>query len=178
MSEGLPARFDPWVLARTQGRLLGSVPMATMPRLISLLLGQGGDATIDLRGDTDAQGEAYLRGTATAPVRLTCQRCLQPIDFELEATLDLAPVTRIDEAMTLPSSCDPLLVPGDGLVDVRGMVEDELILELPIVAYHEDGVCRPESVGRQHSDTNDNSRQRPFADLGEILARNNGTSEE
>ncbi len=152
--------------------------MATMPRLTSLILGHSGDATIDLRGDTDAQGEAYLRGTATAPVRLTCQRCLQPIELELVATLDLAPVTRIDEAMMLPSSRDPLLVPGDGLVEVRGMVEDELILELPIVAYHSYGACRPESVDLQNSDTNDNSRQRPFADLGEILARNNGKSEE
>lgn len=152
--------------------------MATMPRLAALLLDDSGEVTIELRGETDAHGKPHIKGMATAPIRLTCQRCLQPIELELEATFHLAPVTRIDEVKTLPSSCEPLLVPGDGRVDVGAMVEDELILELPIVAYHEDGVCTSQLAGRRKRDSNDSSRQRPFADLAEILARHNGKSEE
>ena len=152
--------------------------MATMPRLASLLLADSGDVTVDLRGGTDAQGKAYLKGTAAASIRLSCQRCLQPIELDLEATFDLAPVTGLDEAKALPASCDPLLVPDDGRVNLSAMVEDELILALPIVAYHEDGVCTPQPADRHNADTNDSSRQRPCAGLAEILARNSGKSEE
>ena len=178
MSGGPPETFDPWMLARTQGRLRGSVAMAAMPRLASLLLDDGGAATFDLCGETDAEDRACLTGLASARIRLTCQRCLQPLELELEVNFDLVPVTCTDEAKTLPADCEPLMVSLQGRVKVSDIVEDELILGLPLVAHHQDGGCASQLAGRDDSDSRDTSRQRPFADLAEILARNNGKSKE
>jgi len=152
--------------------------MQAMPRLASLLLDDDGAATFDLRGETDAHDRPCLKGLARALIRLTCQRCLQPLALELEVDLDLVPVTCADEAKDLPSDREPLVVPVDGRVRVSDLLEDEFILGLPIVAHHDDGGCTGQLPGRNDSDTKDTSRQRPFADLAEILASNTGKSEE
>lgn len=86
-----------------------------------------------------AGGDAQLRLRlqARTALRLTCQRCLQPVTVEL----DIAPTLRfvqneaLAEQLDEDSEEDVLALPPS--LDLRELVEDELILALPLVPRHE-----------------------------------------
>jgi uncharacterized protein len=95
-----------------------------------------------LRGEQRRSGAAepqnWLHLQASVDVVLTCQRCLQPlrqalvVERDLRFVADEAEAERLDE----DSDDDVLALPGRGL-DVPALVEDELILALPLVPRHE-----------------------------------------
>ena len=62
---------------------------------------------------------------------------------------------------------EPVLAP-DGRIALRDLVEEELLLVVPLVPRHEDEA----DCGRVASDEAD-VRQTPFAGLGELLKRGN-----
>ena len=107
-----------------------------MPQLLSLLVDDEGEVSVELRFALDQQKLRTVTGHATARVKQECQRCLNPVDIELHASFDLAVVLNEEQAKNLPRYYDPLLVEED--VVLATMVEEELILTLPSVAYHQD----------------------------------------
>jgi uncharacterized protein len=87
-----------------------------------------------------AMPETWLHLQAQAEVVLTCQRCLQPLVHRLAVDRALRFVATEEEAERLDEEGDDdvLAVPSRGL-DLPTLVEDELILALPLVPRHE--VC-------------------------------------
>lgn len=137
MSYGpLPKRVDPRKLAEREVQLQGSVELKSMPELLSLLVDDEGEASVELGFALDEQKLRTVTGQAKARVRQQCQRCLAPVEVELEAEFSLAVVLNEEQAKNLPRYYDPLLVEED--VVLASLVEEELILTLPAVAYHED----------------------------------------
>ena len=141
-----PRRVDVVQLAASGGRLEGSMTAAQLGRLSTdAPLADAAPATWAVTGEQrEAPGAApqtWLHLQAAARVTLTCQRCLQPVTLPLAAERWIRFVR--DEALAekLDEECedDVLALPSRGLVDVLALVEDELILALPIVPRHE--VC-------------------------------------
>lgn len=136
MSYGpLPKRVDPRKLAEREVQLHGSVDLKSMPELLSLLVDDEGEVSVKLSFALDEQKLRTVKGQATARVRQQCQRCLDPVEVELEAEFSLAVVLNEEQAKNLPRYYDPLLVEED--VVLASLVEEELILTLPAVAYHD-----------------------------------------
>lgn len=71
---------------------------------------------------------------------LACRRCLAPIEQPVESDFLLGMVA--DEALAgeLPASHEPVLVENEQL-NLLTLVEDELILSLPQVIYHDEADC-------------------------------------
>lgn len=88
---------------------------------------------------TGGQPQTWLHLQAEATVRLICQRCLQPMDQPLHADRSFLFVRNEDEALRLDeeSEDDVLALPPQGRLDLQALVEDELILSLPIVPRHD-----------------------------------------
>ena len=73
-----------------------------------------------------------------------------------------------------PEQLEPMLAPG-GKVSLRDLVEEEVMLSLPIVALHEEAIaCNP--LGAVAEDDEDRNVQRPFEQLGELLKRSSEAS--
>ena len=137
MSYGpLPKRVDPRKLAEREAQLHGFVELKSMPQLLSLLVDDEGNVNVGLEFALDQQKLRTVKGHATAKVKQQCQRCLDPVDVELDAEFSLAVVLNEEQAKNLPRYYDPLLVEED--VELAALVEEELILTLPAVAYHQD----------------------------------------
>ncbi len=137
MSYGpFPKRVDPRKLAERETELKGQIELQSMPELCSLLVDSDGYADVELRFALDEQKLRTVTGHARAEVRQECQRCLEPVSVELEAEFNLAVVLNEEQAKNLPRYYDPLLIEDD--VVLASLVEEELILSLPAVAYHED----------------------------------------
>lgn len=69
-----------------------------------------------------------------------CQRCLQSMDVVLQTDSELAVVSSDEAAGSLPQSLDPVVVE-HGTLSIADLVEDELILALPLAPMHQTGPC-------------------------------------
>ncbi len=136
----LPATIDPIQLAERGARLTGRLPLKGMARLTPNCLDDAGEVFVDLvfeRGD--GQEVFLLHGTLHAGLHVTCQRCLQGMDLALEAEpwFILAKSDASREA--LGEEADVLVA--DKPLSLSGLVEDELLLALPMVPMHEISKC-------------------------------------
>jgi uncharacterized protein len=92
-------------------------------------------------GQTDQRGGMSLQLAIRGEVELTCQRCLSGMrhSVQIERTLYLARnETELERLDALPDG-DAILV-GEAL-DLVGLVEDEVLLSLPLAAMHAEGEC-------------------------------------
>ena len=140
-----PRRLDVAALAEAQGTLEGHWPLTELPRLQQDALpwpdGRAPQVAWEAQGSrravTGGDPEIRLALQARATLRLTCQRCLQPmeqplaVDARLRFVRDEATAEKLDDN----DEEDVLVLPP--ALDLRELVEDELILALPLVPRHE-----------------------------------------
>ncbi|MBS0569733.1 MAG: DUF177 domain-containing protein [Proteobacteria bacterium] len=110
----------------------GSLPLASLPRLRGSLAAAEGAVDFDLDFGKDDLGVAHLRVRADASLPLTCQRTLQVFHLPVHVDTRLGLIAREDDEAALPGGYEPLLT-ADGAVHLAEVVEDELILALPVV---------------------------------------------
>jgi uncharacterized protein len=160
---------------RQGGSLAGRWALAAMTRLGSSLLGAPGDAAVDwqLTGSllpvTGGEAEVWLHLQANATVSLQCQRCLQAMDDEIAVDRRFRFVRTEAEALKLDEESEDDVLVLEPRLDVATLLEDELILGLPIVPMH--SVC-PEPLQPLHDDKAlDDAAPHPFAALAALRGR-------
>ncbi len=140
-----PVEFiDPWGAADKGIRLEGRVPVSELERLARLLADQRGEVLYSLHFYRDARRRACVDGKVVADLRLTCQRCLEPVEIAVDSVIALALVQGVEEAQRLPDPYDPLLAPDEGIRPLD-LVEEEVLLALPQVPRH--GPAEPCDTG-------------------------------
>ncbi|MGQ0428876.1 MAG: YceD family protein [Gammaproteobacteria bacterium] len=118
-----------------------------------------------------AVGVATARLRVRATADLTCQRCLQPVRRVLESEAQFAFVAS-DEAT--PPEGREAIVGDPRRVDLAALVEDELLLALPLIARHAAGeACElpgsgpaPAVAEAEHAQP---AMRRPFAGLKDLM---------
>ncbi|QEA40158.1 hypothetical protein FGL86_14440 [Pistricoccus aurantiacus] len=136
----LPQRVEPYRLAANAERLEGTVPLASLKRLAQEAGSQQGDCRVRLQFGIDAQGRREIEGWLEADVTLACRRCLGPIETRIESDFLLGMVTSDALAAALPGTHEPVLVESEQL-DLFALLEDEILLSLPQVIYHDEAEC-------------------------------------
>mgnify|MGYP003338817214 CR=1 FL=1 len=94
-----------------------------------------GVAEIDLELGLDDEGYRSITGSIKARAIVQCQRCLGPVALDLAADVALAMVWAEKEIPALPSRYDGIVV-GQDPVDLHALIEEELLLAMPLVAAH------------------------------------------
>ncbi|SRR6266581_1436948 len=154
------AVIDSLEFARIGGRIDGDVPVVALPRLIDLVEDDGGALSFSLVGGRNPDGKSYLQLTVEGRLRLRCQRCLRPMDWPVFSCSRLVLVAPgeswPDEAAA--DEADP--IEADKAQAVSALIEDEVLLALPISPRHE-RCDLPAGAGR-HGD------QSPFAVLANL----------
>jgi uncharacterized protein len=167
MSVTLPESVDAWRMVSARRSFQGTLPIATMARLRELLAADDGGAAYELDFGRDSLGISYVDVRVQASVTLTCQRSLEP--FVLPVTVDtrlgLIKLER-DEA-GLPPDCEPLLVADDGRLNPADVIEDELLLALPLVPINPESVLPDEVTSNALDDdlASEERAENPFAVL-------------
>lgn len=137
----IPEHIDPFRYAEQNLRLDGVVKIADMQRLISNLSSSDGVVNVNLQLGVDEQGITFLKGHLSAQLMLQCQRCMEPFSYEIISDFILGIVTTLDEANALPERYEPAMAK-EGELALRELIEDELILNLPIIPKHEPEDCK------------------------------------
>ena len=137
----LPIQVDPFRFADNAICLQGTMYIKDLQRLASGLYANDGEIKANIEFGVDRQGIHFLRGQITACLTLQCQRCLEPFGYEIESRFLSGVVRSEEEANQLPKGYDQLIVKEDRLV-IQDVVEDELIVNLPIVPMHQVNDCK------------------------------------
>lgn len=167
----LPERIDPYRFAETRRILEGRLGVASMQRLAGHLSDDSGEVQVELAFGVDDEGIRYVRGRLHAALVVPCQRCLGDMTLAVDTDVCLGMIADESLAERLPEPYDPLVV-GDEPLYLRDIVEDELILALPVVARHA-GACAgemsagPEEEQEQVSEGGE-ERENPFAALAKL----------
>ncbi|MCH7815870.1 MAG: DUF177 domain-containing protein [Proteobacteria bacterium] len=141
MSESqVPTYVDTRKIFLQQWEISGYVSLDRLPRFRQCLASGAGSVKVDLRFATNTSKQRLIVGALQAKVQINCQRCLQPLGIELSDEIRLALCQ--DEAVS--ENLDPALDPWickDYKLDIASLVEEQLMLCLPIVSYHTSGDC-------------------------------------
>jgi len=173
MSDQLPDTIKPQSLIDTGGQLSGFSKLATMERLSAMLASNDGTVEAQLEFGKDFQGIRLIKGTLKAELLLTCQRCLEPVSYPVQLALSLALLGAEDQAAGLPDEYDPLVVDSQSL-SLTTLIEDELILSLPIVAMHPESEC-PNRMAIKTDVEDVTDKPHPFAALAQLKGKLNST---
>lgn len=136
----IPHTVEPYRLAAVAELIEGELSLENMSRLHEAVGEQRGECNVRLKFDVDEQAQRYIEGSLAAQVVMECQRCLQQLPVDISADFLLGLVVGDTQAAHLPKRYDPVVVENDQL-DLWSVIEEELLLDLPQVAFHQEGEC-------------------------------------
>lgn len=151
--------------------LRGSMPLRGMMRLAGCLLDDQGDVDVELESGIDGQKVRYLRGNLRTTLTLVCQRCLEPLSYPLDIDICLGLLLSEDGMEGLPEVYDPYVL-DRRTAELRAIVEDELMLALPLIPMHDVERCRIDAayvVEESPAVAADAGTRQPFAGLGALM---------
>lgn len=138
---GLPVCFLPWELARRGEVLAGEFSVSDLGR--SGVAGEG-QLSAEIRGEMDVDGAAWLRVRVRGEVDATCQRCLDPVTVMIDQSTDLRIAFRGGQLASTTPEEEVLLDDTESPLETLDLIEDEVILALPIAPRHAPGACSPD----------------------------------
>ncbi len=177
-----PRRLDLPLFCRQAALLQGDWPQAGFTRLQDSLHPLPGDrlpppvhwqAQGEQRPVTGGEPELWLHLRAETEVVLQCQRCLQPSTEALALDRRLRFVRGEDEAARLDEDSEDDVLALQPRTDLHELLEDELILALPLVPMHahcpQPLVVEPEPLAAAAATSGPGQeRPHPFAALGAL----------
>lgn len=149
--------------ARRDNRAAGSVAVRDLPRVIEYLVSSEGALDCKLTGgrSQDGGGHFELHLNVRGELLLRCQRCLEALKFPLKLDKRLRLVTSVadwPEDDVEDEDFDAVEASKEMLVGT--LIEDEILLALPISPRHE--ICSTPQQGGSKEDAS------PFAVLRQL----------
>ena len=171
-----PRRLDVQAFAEDGARLEGDAPLTDFPRLAGEAIDPAGRtvhwrATGELLNPQHVQPQVWVRLQADAVLPMTCQRCLEPVEMALKVDRSFRFVADEATAAAEDDESEEDLLVVSRAFDLPGLVEDELLMEVPVVPRHE--VCpAPVQLSAADADFDEAAEKpNPFAAL-DALRRN------
>ncbi len=170
-------RLDLAAFAQDAGVLARQDHVSDHTRLMAETAGAGGDAPVtwsatgELRESAGSAGQVWLHLDASTRLTMTCQRCLTPVEVPVNVSRSFRFVA--DEATAAAQDDeaeeDVLVLSRD--FDLAELVEDELLMDLPVVPKHE--VCPVDvklAVADPGFEAGQEAAPNPFAVLQKLKA--------
>ena len=151
----------------------GTITPRILTRLVDIVPEEYQDKAIDLKCELKKQGQLLtLIMQFSGDIWVTCQRCLTPLNIDITHDAELILLQREEQQGLVDESDDYLLleellaeqpenIKGDRLLPLKKLVEDELLLDVPLSAKHDDCEMAVEQVGEIIEEEAEN----PFAAL-------------
>ncbi|WP_416191327.1 YceD family protein [Neisseria sp. CCUG12390] len=162
-----PNLIDPEVFATEKQNLQGSFTLEELDERVwshEYPADRQTRVSFTLQGGRDRLQRLFLDLTVQADMPLLCQRCMKPMPFELNESSRIvlfADETHLDEAMLSDEELEGMLITKE--LDVRELVEDQILMALPFSPRHED--CGNVSLEQVNQD-----KPNPFAVLKGLKA--------
>jgi uncharacterized protein len=140
--DGLAGVIEPAPFARAGNRLSGHLEAARLPRVSELLFDGAGSVRYEVRGFVDHRGYNALRVELQGELTLRCQRCLGPMVQPVQVRRDIVLVPGADEFAQREDETElEDVIPDVQRLDLGPLLEEELLLALPLAPRHGEGEC-------------------------------------
>ena len=139
-----PTHLDLRAFAQGGAELAGNEPLSRYGRVAQECLDGGKGRSVGWKAhgemcpDRSGNDEIWLHLGADSSAAMTCQRCLEPVDVALlvDRTFRFVADEETAAAQDDESQEDLLVLEED--FDLHRLIEDELVLALPLIAHHDD----------------------------------------
>ena len=130
------SRRDLESLADREGVVSGELELSRLTRLVGMLHSDAGSVKASLRFSQRRDGWLEAELTYAASVEPTCQRCLEPFRHELAGRVKVVLSDADSTSATVPEGDEPFELT-DGRLLPAQLIEDELIVSMPLAPKHE-----------------------------------------
>jgi uncharacterized protein len=172
-----PQSLDVRAFAQAGAVIVQDTPLAALTRVAEeALAGDWGHVRWRLQGEVrpglgDGKPTHWVHVTAQGAVGLTCQRCLTPVNTPLVVDRWYRFVATEAQAALEDDECEEDVLAWEPRPDLMLVLEDELLMAMPLVPMHE--TCPTDVV--MHSEPVDDleteERPHPFAALAQLKKR-------
>ena len=164
----IPPHVDPRKLADRGATLEGEVSLASLLRLCDPLADNSGSIRAKFSFGRDVQKAVVIRSQIDVEVKMVCQRCLELVVLPIHSECEYA-VVKEGTAIELQPKGYDVLEMGEEPLDLLALVEDELLLALPIVPTHNTNFCQqPAGLDEPESSEDEVTRSNPFSVLAQL----------
>lgn len=172
MSASLPAVLDAWRMVAARRCFEGTLPLSALPRLLGSLADREGDCRYALEFGRDALQVNFLELRLEAKLPLICQRSLERFELPVRIVQRLGLIADEAQEAALPPGYEAVLVDADGMLHPAELIEDELILAVPVVPVGP-GSVTVEREWPAAEKTEDAAPPHPFAALAALKTQKN-----
>lgn len=168
MFDEAPSRpLDVRKLARKAVLIEWQLDLDDLPRVRDAVLSASDKVAVKLQFDRNEEGRFIITGAITAGVQLTCQRCLEAVDFAVDIDVDVVIVWDEIEANALARHKEAFIAQDEA--NLLELIEEEILLAIPYIAYHEscDGVEGYKPEPEMQPDQSE-SKENPFKVLEQL----------
>jgi len=161
VSDNVHTPVDANRLARERSYIEGRLDLSRLLRLADLLVDDSGEVSYRVQGTTTETGHPALRLDLHAKLTLVCQRCLEPVDVSIDTRRELVLAENGNAFDPDDGEDDDTdVIPAAEATHLEDLLEQELVLSLPMVPQHDEGRC-PVLLKREQPD----GRVSPFSVL-------------
>ncbi len=132
----LPITISPTRSAQRRLVCEGVFKLSEMTRLLAACESRSEHVQVSVKFDVDERGLTVMSGTGSTLVALTCQRCNESFDQSLEVEFTFSPAKNEEAAEKIPSYYDVVELDENGEVNLCELVEEELMLMIPLIPRH------------------------------------------
>jgi uncharacterized protein len=141
----LPITINPIKSAQQRSVCDGMYKLSEMNRLLAVCESCCEHVHVNVKFDVDELGLVVISGKGSATVMLACQRCTEAFEHKLDLDFQFSPVKNAEAAENLPSYYDAIELDENGEINLRELVEEELMLVIPLIPRHELEQCQSPS---------------------------------
>lgn len=144
------------------------MPLASFERLCDPLVDKAGTVHAKLDFERGERKAVSIHSLLEVEVKMVCQRCLELVVLPIQSECHYAVVKEGADTQSLPKGYDVLEV-GEDPLDLLALVEEELLLALPIVPMHAPEDCQqPAGLDEPESSEDEVPRSNPFSVLAQL----------
>jgi uncharacterized protein len=173
-----PDRLDVRAFARAGDRLEVDTPVSQCERLLSELASLNQVVPVihwsaqgEWRERLGGAGQCWLHLQARVALPLVCQRCMGPVEMLLDVERSFRFVADEAAAEREDDESDEDVLALSSQFDLLGLIEDELLMALPLVPRHEPDCPAPVQLSAQDDafdEAQSQGRPNPFAALAQL----------
>ena len=169
----LPVYVDARKVFVNETSVQGTIDVNRLERVAACTADQQGQIQANFSFSIDRAGRRRIRGQAQTRLMLTCQRCLEPVATDLKEDIDLVLVDDEEVARQLDKEFEPWICE-DYRIILAELLDEQLLLGMPIVSIHENGTCDKQSgyqkyeQGSSQQGREQTHRNSPFAILADL----------
>ncbi|MCF5746230.1 YceD family protein [Pseudomonas tremae] len=168
LNDPIPSHVDPRKLSDRGTTLQGEVLLGDLKRLCDPLADTVGTVQAKFIFDRDERRSVVIHSSIDVPVKMVCQRCLELVTLPIHSECSYVVVKEGANTQSLSKGYDVLEL-GEDPLDLLALIEEELLLALPIVPAHHPEECQqPAGLDEPEPSVDEVTRSNPFSVLAQL----------